>query len=489
LPELKGGQMKNCKSAALCFFIFALPVLLSLRPQIVDNDLWWHLSVGKWISEHHAVPLSDPFSQTDKSWVAYSWLYELLIYHIYASCGLTGIIAYRVGMCLAMVWSVYRLLRDREQPLTFALTGLAAVAMAYCFIQRPWQLTVLFTALTVDVLLRLREGRFGKSIWLLPLVYILWANTHIQFVYGLFVLGLACLPCGGWRCSLSKRCLLTGLCALATLVNPYHVRLYGVVLEYATNPGAMHYVLELRAPTFRYLQEWVVVGLGGWALFSLARRQNWNVFDLSFLISAAIFALRSERDCWFLALAAVATLAGRPADLRHRLGWSGRLLVPVMLTCLIALLCWQRDISETNLRRNVAKVFPVEATVFLTKHQCHGPLFNDFNWGGYLIWSLPQLPVIVDGRTNLHGDERIIGLIKVWDGLPGWREDRNLACAGVVVANVETPLAYDLLYDPRFQMVHEDDVARVFVRIDSKLALKRCDERRVPSALPGWSDR
>ena len=96
----------------------------------------------------------------------------------------------------------------------------------------------------------------------MPVVYALWANLHIQFVYGLGVLGLACLapvvdrllrretPGDNASCLGSsgyrRLLLLTNLCLLATLLNPYHIRLYGVVVEYATQPGPFRLINELK---------------------------------------------------------------------------------------------------------------------------------------------------------------------------------------------------------------------------------------------------
>ena len=41
--------------------LYAVPVVVCLQPGI-DWDMWWHLAVGKWIVEHAAVPVTDPFS-------------------------------------------------------------------------------------------------------------------------------------------------------------------------------------------------------------------------------------------------------------------------------------------------------------------------------------------------------------------------------------------------------------------------------------------
>src|SRR5947208_7038274 len=89
---------------ALLSVVFVLPVLVSLRP-VDDWDIWWHLRTGQWITEHHQVTTTDPFSTygADRPWVAYSWLFEVLIWRLYEWLGLVGIIVYRVLMTLAVI--------------------------------------------------------------------------------------------------------------------------------------------------------------------------------------------------------------------------------------------------------------------------------------------------------------------------------------------------------------------------------------------------
>jgi hypothetical protein len=72
--------------------------------------------------------------------------------------------------------------------------------------------------------------------------------------------------------------------------------------------------------------------------------------------------------------------------------------------------------------------------------------------------------VVLDGRTNLHGDERILRIGNTWAAGPGWRDDPDLATAGVVIADAQSPLGCVLVLDDRFQVVYEDRIARVFVR-------------------------
>jgi hypothetical protein len=474
--------------------LFALPLAVALRPvgdPVFDPDVWWHLRVGQWVVDHHTVPTHDPFAAGHKPWVAYSWLYEVVLYGLYRGLGLAGIIAYRAAMALAVVAALFRLVLHRDGHLLrgTALTAVGAAAVATLFSERPWLVTILLTILTTDTVLDLRAGKRTRLAWLLPAAFVVWANAHIQFVYGLAVLAIACvapavdralgrppaessppesaavLGSPGWR----RLVQLTAACTLATLVNHYHFRLYAVVLEYASQPGPYRYVDELKALEFRQPADWVLLALAAAATFALGRRRRVDTFEVLLLGLGGLLAFRCRRDVWLLVTASLAVLAGTergrvPAAYRVRLTPGRWAAVAGLLAAFAAALVWGRDLREEHLRQTVAGVFPARAAAAVIEKGYEGPLFNDFNWGGYLIWSLPHLPVALDGRTNLHGDERILRAGNTWAGGPGWRDDPDLAGAGVVVADAGAPLAGLLAQDPRFELAHDDGVARVFVR-------------------------
>ena len=271
--------------------LYAIPAIAVVQP-VGDFDIWWHLRTGQWIVEKSAVPLTDPFSSfgQGKPWVAYSWLFEVLVYGLYTRIGLYGIVLFRALMALAIAVAVHCLVAKREPRFLVAtvLAALAFLALAPLMIERPWLFTILFFTLTLGAILDLRAGRHSVQVWVLPIVYVLWANLHIQFVYGLFVLGLACTapvldcligrgqsgrPAGAYASREWWQLVALSLaCAAATLVNPYHTRLYAVVLDYATQPAAFKLVSEHRAMDFRGSVDWIVLGLAGSAAFALGRR-------------------------------------------------------------------------------------------------------------------------------------------------------------------------------------------------------------------------
>jgi hypothetical protein len=112
----------------------------------------------------------------------------------------------------------------------------------------------------------------------------------------------------------------------------------------------------------------------------------------------------------------------------------------------------------------VAGSFPEAAASFVEQHHLPGPLLNDLSWGGYLIWRLPQLPVAIDGRTNVHGDDRIREFYNLWTGKPGWASDPELARANLVITPRVSAIAALLRTDPRFMVAYQDVQAVVFQR-------------------------
>jgi hypothetical protein len=466
--------------------LYAVPVVAAVRP-VTDNDIWWHLRTGQWIVEHEAVPTTDPFAlpTLGEPWAAYSWLFELLVYGLYQRFGLAGIIFYRLALALLIAHAFHRLVARREPrflPAT-VLTGAAFVVLLGLLNERSWLFTVLIGTWTLDAMLALREGRAGKAVWLLPFAYVVWANTHIQFVYGLFLLGLGCVaplldralkvgaPGGARTAGSAAWWQLVGLtmaCSLAILVNPYHVRLLGVIVEYAVQPGPYRWVIELTGPDFRMPWDWAMLGLAAAAVFALARRSALSSFEVLLLLAAAYFAFKMRRDSWFLALAAVAILASRSrraGSHEESVPWRAWQTAAVLagLVLMTLLTWWGRGLTQERLEAEVRQRYPVDAAAFVERQGLAGPLYNHFNWGGYLIWRLPELPVAIDGRTNLHGDARIARFEETWAGVPNWSSDPDLAAARVVLVNAGMPLASLLRLDPRFEPVYEDAVAVVYV--------------------------
>lgn len=477
------------RRVAIVTALYLIPAMWILHPVIFDPDIWWHLQAGKWMVEHGTLPGTDPFSAygESKPWVAYSWLFEVGMYGVVRVFGESGIILYTLVGAWMIILMLHRIIGARCSDFLVGsgMLAVSIVALSNLFTPRPWLLTILFFAITLEIMLSFREGKQSRWFWFLPLVYVVWANIHIQFIYGLGLLSLACIAPLADRCiqpfvdmrplmvlgsaEWKKLLGLTALCVLATLFTPYQVRLYSIVVELSTQTGMWEYAQEMQAPAFRTVADWAMLGLFSVTLVRLGGRRSWSSFEVLFLCVAAVFAFRSQRDIWFLALACLAIIVSNDSqsNLRQRSIVSLKVLGPAVPIVMIGVMCilGYRGVSESKIVENTGKQFPVQAAAFVDEQGYRGALYNHFNWGGYLIWRLPHLKVSMDGRANVHGDARIKQSIKTWNGESHWSEDLELDGAGVVIAQKDMALPSLLRLDPRFQLTYQDETAVVFVRV------------------------
>ena len=130
------------------------------------------------------------------------------------------------------------------------------------FTLRPQTFGYIFLLLTLICLQRFRQGH-ENEIWLLPPLFMVWANTHGSFVFGLLVIGVAWITglinfrAGGLSGSelpqrqRVKLLLAMLFCILALLVTPYGSQI-------AANPFEMALAQPLNIAN---IQEWQPVSL------------------------------------------------------------------------------------------------------------------------------------------------------------------------------------------------------------------------------------
>jgi hypothetical protein len=462
--------------------VYSFLALLFLREFYVsDPDIWWHLATGKWILQHHTVPMTDPFSSygLGKPWIAYSWMFDIVAQLSYQAFGYMAFVYFevlvRAALGVALFHLVYSLLPRFWQ--AAAITGVSLYAMSWVIGPRPGMLTILFGIIELDILLSVRRtGAVGK-LWLLPAMLLIWANWHIQFVYGLLLLAVfACEPLAARLLKLrttdenlllvKRTWIVLVASAAATLVNPYGPRVYSTVFQYMHQPKAFSQIIELKAMTFREPANYAVLFLALSAAVAIGWRRDTRLLWPILLSIASFLAFRSVKESWFLAVIAACALADgwewRSSNDPPRLVLRYRLLTAVWLVAALVAGFRFYGVSRDFLEMQVTASFPETSAQYIEKHNLAGLLYNDFNWGGFLIWRLPQLKVAIDGRTNVHGDERVDHSVRVWTGRPEWATDPELLHANVVVAKKSTALASLLRLDPRFKIVYEDVQAAVF---------------------------
>lgn len=477
------GGNPAVRALALTLIVSCASIAFLRNFYMTDPDFGWHLRAGEWILAHHGVPFTDPFSSygAGKSWYDYSWLFDLFFVGLYRAFGLVGFVllelAFRIAVPLSFYWMA-RTLSEKFWP--SALLALCAAYSIYSiYAPRPGMFTIVFFTFELQLLLNaIKQGNAARLYWLIPLFWV-WASIHIQFIHGLIVLGLfSCegilnrlLGCKMEPAPLPQRSVFVFVASVvATLLTPYSWHIYSTVFTYAGQTHIYETISEMLAMNFRQPYHYVLlllvfftVGAMGWS------RKIRPAFVLLFLF-AALLGFRSVKDAWILAVAALGLLSfvlGETAtgpSYDEALPTKHRIAVGVFVVALLALAWRRNDVSNSWIEMGLAGRYPEGAARYIETHHLSGPLYNDFSSGGFLIWRLPAIPVSIDGRTNVHGDDRVKAYTDALKGLPGWEKDPDLERANLIIWTAKSPLPGLLRCDPRFRQVFADPQGVVFVR-------------------------
>jgi hypothetical protein len=222
----------------------------------------------------------------------------------------------------------------------------------------------------------------------------------------------------------------------------------------------------LKSIPFRQLQDYGVLffALGAAAVLGWARRAA--PFELMLLAFGLLVSFRSLRDEWVVVVAASAIIAsGVKGDVENRFvvrRWATPLVAAA--TCVVVFLGFRLlGVNNGFLTTQLRNSMPVDAANFVKEKGFNGPVYDDYTWGGYFIWNL-GLPVVIDSRQNVFGDQRIVRNLATWTGTKNWASDPDLKTAGVVIGSVNAPLIQLLRVSPGYEVAYEDKVAAVVVQ-------------------------
>ena len=103
--------------------------------------------------------------------------------------------------------------------------------------------------------------------------------------------------------------------------------------------------------------------------------------------------------------------------------------------------------------------FPTRAAAFLQTHPS-GPIFNHYDWGGYLIWKLyPSTRVFIDGRADLYGKELLDQFADTYQFKNNWQQTLQRWNIDTVLVPADCALATGLRSSPGWRVAYEDSQA------------------------------
>lgn len=449
---------------AVVIAVALLAAIVRVLP-IGDPDYHWHLATGRFVVTQRAIPTVDPFSHTAAGlrWKFVDWVADVTMYLVHRVGGDSANILLFAGLGgLGVALAAERARRRVETPaLLFAVALTVAACVAFRVTARPQ--TALFPFCGWLFLAIDRARASPRALLLLPFIVIIWQNIHSSAILASAVIAAYAL-----EAIVTKRAarvwLATALASIAgVFVCAHPIERFVAGFAHLGDRRVAALFPEWGSP----FSESVA---GGWVLAAIvllllsgiaAAARRGSIGEWSAVALLGVVGFTSARFLPLFAIAVAPLAVEGLAVMRRELARSAVTIGAVLL----AVLCFAPRLARPRLGL-VDDAYPVRAAAFVRDHRLEGKLFNDYHFGGYLIWALDaRTPVFVDGRSMaLYGVEFVRDVATATDDRLNGLIDRYGATIAIVPPDRRMGA---LQRRPGWALVMFDDAAAVLVREDA----------------------
>ena len=456
-----------------------------------DGDLGRHITIGNYILDTGKIPTRDIFSNTmyGEQLVPHEWLAQVFFALAHRWMGLSGdvLLAALLGSFTILIVYEELIKRGTLRLVALFVTALVAVVSSVHWLARPHMFTFFFVALWAYWLERFYKNE-TKKIWLFPLLMLIWVNTHGAYIAGFVILG-AYLADWFWKYfqgygsrTMGIQLLWVGLLSFAvTFINPSGWYLWGTSVGYVSNDFMTSHTVEYLSPDFHERDVWPFMFMIAFALFALMQDHKlqmrealllagWTVMSLYSVRNLPLFAVvtapvyASLIQAWVDKLRSLLKQASVPRESENNL----RGYIWVVLTILFfgLVLWWGIPIDE----KGTGNIFlpdkmPVQAVDWLEKNPQEGKMFNQFVWGGYILYRMwPAETVFIDGQTDFYGETLMREYIEVITLSEGWEDILERHDVSWMLIPRHEILANRLYTVDDWTAIYEDETAVIFRR-------------------------
>ena len=449
--------------------------LLAGNRLLIDPDTMWQVTLGQWILDHRAVPETDVYSFTmrGESWISTQWLAQAIYAKAYGISGWSGPVVVAASAIAATFTLLAAFLSRRLSESTTLVFIAAALALTMPhLLARPHVLAMPVMVAWFAGLIAAADRRDAPSYWLVPLMA-LWANLHGGFVFGLVLIAPVALDAllgaqAAQRKQLALRWAAFALAALlASCATPYGWNSLLASRKILALGNALPLIMEWRPADFGSVGPFEICLLLGIGL-ALYRGVTLPLMRIVLLLGLLHMALAQGRAAEILALLGPLVLA---APLARQIGVAAsspstaavparRALLAGVTVALVAATFAYASVHrfEPHMRGSPVAAVAKLKTLNLTR------VFNDYDFGGYLIYA--GVPTFIDGRTELYGEKFFID----HNAASGLMEPENLFRLldeyKIEATLMRTQSAATKLLDhiDGWQKIYSDDIATIHLR-------------------------
>lgn len=420
--------------------IFALALaanfilILAVMSNTFDGDLGWHLRFGRdWAQSGH-FPYTDSYtySKFGTAYTNHEWGGDALFWFIYSRFGYTPLLLLTASWILAAFLLIQKTFLKKITAASLISSFVAIWSVTHLLVMRLAMITPLLAAATIYLLEKIDDDK-KQLLWLLAPLLGVWSYLHGSWILGFIIINIYFFTSLTQKIAPKKiekylfgkiwdnRVFYQLLCvqALAILIialNPYGLKIFTEIADYFQQGYYKKYISEW-IPSYTFPIFWEVLILQTVALtlaargyFSRRLTARQAVLYLAFFYSA----WKYKRNALLIAPLAAPILTATAEHIYDKIKTApllaaGKILKLPALYAVIVLLSLNASYTLkihlssdiwSDPRLLLPHSFPLPAVTFL-RARLNGQtpkIFNDFNWGGYLIYALPNAPIYLDGR-------------------------------------------------------------------------------------------
>ncbi len=461
-----------------------------------ENDIFWQFKMGESIWEHHDFPIHDPFNFSNPGavWTLEEWMPATLFYVLFKHFGPAALILLKAGI-IALTFSLFFVLFNKRK-VNLYLSLLVFLLAAMVNTRGVWAVfpsifEYLFLVLTFFILEYFERYTWKFTVLGLCALALIWANSHASFFLLTFIL-LAYVFGSIFASKLKKR--FSGYEPAGRILDHgSQIKLavaaaFSFVAPFLTPNGYWTFIYPLRislgkftgyiSEYQKYYQVWnwdfsdfvhgftliLIVVLVLLFVFSIRRLNPIDVILGALFIGLSQLAVRHVAIFAIVALYLISKYIS--VWFGEYRGIFARTLVKDIILILVVFsfaFYYKTRVVPFGLGMT-EEGYPKQAAEFINNNKIAGNMFNHYNYGGYLIWKMPDYKVFIDGRLEMYEGEAGDDYRNILEGSKESLALLDKYKVNFVLEYSRDPIVETLLESDNWRFVHRSDIYSVFVR-------------------------
>ncbi|MDD5281234.1 MAG: hypothetical protein PHF69_00835 [Candidatus Omnitrophica bacterium] len=492
------------QSTIFLFLLYTYSCSIVRKINLTVTDLGRHLKNGELFIHNFSIPAGNLYSYTcpDYPFINHHWGSGVIFYLIKTFSGFNGLSIFIILISIATLFLFFHVAWKYSSFEIAALVAVIAIpTMASRFRIRPEVFSYFFCALFFWILYNWKNKRIKHNfLILLPILEILWGNLHIYFFIGIILIGIFLLDCliaffihksKETRVFLKQISVVFIFSIIATLLNPATVKgaLYPfkILVNFGIDTFDLQSVYQLRKviamtqfdfpPLFYFslifnlfLLSWVFV-----LIKLIKRKAPFPFIRLALSIIFSFMALTAVRNFaifgyFALPIIAINLRSCIKKDIDNLLGYLIVFLLVILIFFCLFLAKPQFWPDKRTFGIGLEKG-TTDAINLFQNEKIQGPVFNNFDTGGYLTYYLyPQQRVFIDNRPEAYPLDLKNTYLACQKDDTQWERLRSAYNFNVIFfsPHVNTPWGQSFLLrrllDPLWAPVYVDDYFIIFLR-------------------------